>query len=300
MFTTRIAPSPTGLFHLGTARTAYFSWLAARASGGRFVLRIDDTDEARNTDEAVQVILESMSWLGLDYDEIYYQSKRAPLYREAADKLIDAGRARVLGNGAVVLNLPELPDFFIDSIAGKIPISKTAKESMDPLILIRGDGGGVTYQFASTLDDYFMGINWIIRGHDHIQNTPKQMAIWMAACGGEFPKVSHVGLIFKDGKKMTKRDGAASLLGYRQIGYAPEAMLTFMLRLGWSPFDDSSKAMNFINRETALKMFLTDGGMRAASRTNFDERRLNNIQANYEREHKIPRDQWVSQRRKTE
>lgn len=292
-FITRIAPSPTGMFHLGTARTAYFNWLAARASGGKFILRIDDTDTARNDPAAIKVILDSMEWLGLDHDAVYMQSQRLDLYRESADLMITAGMAEQLDDGAVVLRRPDnLPDSFQDSLAGTIKAN-----DVGALVLLRNTaaGGGPTYQFASIHDDYIMGVNWIIRGHDHIQNTPKQMAIWQTAFAGDFPKVSHVGLIFKDGKKLSKRDNASSLLWYRDQGYQPDAILTFILRLGWGPKVDD-KSTKLITRDQALKLFLDGGAMRPASRVNYDAAKLGNVQKNYESILKIPPDQWVHKR----
>lgn len=296
-FITRIAPSPTGMFHLGTARTAYFNWLAARASGGTFILRIDDTDADRNRDDAVQVILDSMAWLGLDYDVLSFQSKRLPFYQEAAQTLLDHDRARRLDDGAVVLNVPDLPATWHDTLAGDIAITKDVRDKMDPLVLMRSTaaGGGPTYHFASIFDDYMMGVNWIIRGHDHQTNTPKQIAIWKAGFSGDFPQVSHVGLIFKDGKKLSKRDDAASLLWYRDQGYHPDAILSFLLRLGWGPRVDD-KTTKVIGKDRALAMFLKDGALRAASRVNYDAAKLSNIQRNYEAALKIPPDQWVHKR----
>lgn len=294
MYTTRIAPSPTGMFHIGTARNAYFNWLAARISGGRFILRIDDTDTSRNSQEAVQVILDSMEWLGLDYDELYFQSARADLHLETAHTLVKAGSARVFDDGAIALNMPDLPDWFMDTIVGKVTISDTAKKAMDPIILVRGTGSP-TYQFASIVDDFYMGVNWIIRGQEHLQNTPKQMAIWIKAFTelSNFPLVSHVGLIHRNGKKMSKRDGdTVSLLWYRQQGYHPDAILSFLLRMGWGPRNED-KSHKLITRERALELFLTNGVMRS-SPANYDEAKLENLQANYERILGIPHDQWVS------
>lgn len=298
-YSTRIAPSPTGMFHLGTARTAYLNWLAARASGGRFILRIDDTDIIRNDPAATQVVLDSLNWLDLTPDEIYYQSDRITLYQAAADVLVQSGLATVLENGAIELTAIDLPSSFHDTLAGDIQITDDARDKMKGLILMRGNdrGFGPTYQFASIYDDYMLGVNWIIRGHDHISNTPKQIAIWNASFKGAFPYVSHVGLIFKDGKKLSKRDNAASLLWYREQGYHPEAVLSFILRMGWGP-DIEDRSVKLITRERAIELFLAGGHLNRASRINYDQPRLDNIQKNYETLYKIPPDQWRHKRQK--
>lgn len=310
MFTTRIAPSPTGMFHLGTARTAYFNYLAAKASGGRFILRIDDTDVERNKVEYTKIIWQSLLWLGLKPDEIYSQSARSDLYKEQAFALVKAGKAKELDNGAVALILPDnLPESFTDTLAGNIPITETNKTQIEKTILLRGmpesnrnsalsrkeiksgieHKPGIpeetkerifhspTYQFASVVDDYFMNINWIIRGVDHITNTPKQIAIWQVLndpkCVADykfFPKLTHIGLIYKDKKKLSKRDNAASLLWYKEQGYSPETILNFILRMGWgSPLDDNKP----ISKEQAIDMFLK-GSMRP-SPAGYDEHKLN-------------------------
>jgi glutamyl-tRNA synthetase len=297
MQVTRIAPSPTGMFHIGTARTAYFNWLVARASGGKFILRIDDTDVERNKQEYIDIILESLDWLGLDYDEIYYQSKRTSIYLETAQRLLEAGKAFAAPNGAIILSPPTaLPDRFLDTIAGEIAITKTNLEQMDgtrgTLVLIRGGdkANQPTYQFCSVVDDYYMGINHIIRGVDHITNTPKQIAIWNCLDCLEkvtssdpdiYPQFSHVGLIHKDKKKLSKRDNAASLLWYRDNGYSPDAILNFILRMGWAPSIDN-KENSIIPKEKAIKMFLTEGRMRAAP-SNFDQQKLDWYQKVYTR-----------------
>jgi glutamyl-tRNA synthetase len=313
MFTTRIAPSPTGMFHLGTARTAYFNYLAAKATGGKFILRIDDTDVERNRQEYVQIILNSLEWLGLIPDKTYYQSFRIPLYREQAGALVRLGKAKELDNGAIALILSDnLPEYFTDTLAGTILITETNKAQIEKIILLRGmpesnrkpalrrkeiKTGIVehklgipeetkerifhspTYQFASIVDDYFMGVNWIIRGVDHITNTPKQIAIWQQlraiteieevdVC--MLPQFTHIGLIYKDKKKLSKRDNAASLLWYKEQGYSPETILNFILRMGWgSPLDDNKP----ISKEQAVDMFMK-GSMRAAP-AGYDEAKLN-------------------------
>lgn len=261
-FITRIAPSPTGMFHLGTARTAYFNYLAAKASRGTFILRIDDTDVERNKTEYTKIIIDSLDWLGLVPDKIYYQSERIKLYQSEAKGLLQKGKAIELDNGAIALLCPkELPRSFNDTISGQINITDTNREQIHgKLIMLRGakkseDGkwdnsslGLPTYQFASALDDYLLDINWIIRGNDHITNTPKQIAVWQSLnetygevqCPKPSPQFTHLGMITitdpetNKPKKLSKRDGAASLLWYKEQGYTSEAMLDWMLRLGWS------------------------------------------------------------------
>jgi glutamyl-tRNA synthetase len=281
-FTTRIAPSPTGLFHLGTARTALYSWLAARASGGRFILRIDDTDAARNDDAYTKVIFDAMDWLGLDYDDVFYQSKRSVIYDAAATMLLARDMA-YLDNGALRLRLPaDLPDTWTDSIKGPIKISDHDRKLIDGLVLFRSDGSP-TYHFASVVDDYLMGVNYIIRGVDHLGNAPKHVAIRHALVAAGVvtnspldadPMYAHVGLIeiMKDdgtGKlkrtKMSKRDDAASLLKYRDAGYDPAALIDYMMRIGWAHTEhDYQKRVPFIDRDEALWVFLDRGKMRAA------------------------------------
>lgn len=295
-YVTRIAPSPTGTMHIGTARTALFNWLAARASGGKFILRIDDTDADRNDDSHVQVILDSMAWLGLDYDAMFRQSDTAGRTKAAADLLVSAGYATVLDNGAIALKWHEfMPRTWTDAIAGDMTITDDAVGQIDGLILVRGGDklGQPTYQFASVLDDYLSGVNYIIRGTDHISNTGKQVAIWAAlskldgkadaaiADAGldgfatrdpALPKFAHVGLIHKDKKKMSKRDGAASLLDYRDADYDVDAIFNFLLRMGWGPTVDN-KSTSMLNRDDAVRLFL-DGGRMKASPANFDQQIL--------------------------
>lgn len=271
MYNTRIAPSPTGDMHLGTARTAYFNWLAARSSGGKFILRIDDTDADRSKPEYTQVILDTMNWLGLDYDAIEYQSKRIERYKDVAGWLVAKGRAKVNAYGGPVCVLwPEgftVPDSFKDELAGEVKITDRDKELMIPnkdadnngVVLLRGDGTP-TYHFACVVDDIDMGINYVIRGVDHLTNTARQAAIY-AAMDAPLPKFAHIGLIGIGKKKLSKRDGAASMLHYRDAGYDPDAMLNFLSRLGWGPtVDDKTTAL--LPRERMLELFLSGGSMR--------------------------------------
>ena len=278
-YITRIAPSPTGDMHIGTARTAYFNWLAAKASGGQFIFRIDDTDGARDKPEYEAVIHEVMDWLGLYADVLFRQSERTHVYTAMAFELVNKGKARILDNGAIALNFDEtMPRVWIDEIAGEVKITDTdIKNSLQELILIRGDGIP-TYHFATVIDDMHFYVNWIIRGHDHISNTCKHIAIYHAL-GAPIPKYSHVGLIFQDKKKMSKRDGAASVLHYKNSKYDADALLNFMLRMGWGPtVDDKTTAM--IDRDKAIKMFLTEGKMRNAP-SNMDLGKLDSFDRKY-------------------
>ncbi len=285
-FNTRIAPSPTGMFHLGTARTAYFNWLAARGSGGRFVLRIDDTDENRNNEDYVKVIFEALDWLGLDYDEVYRQSDRHDTYRDILNDLVKADYA-YLDDGAYRLRLDPIkdgiPNPWTDGIVGPCKISDNAFEMIDGLVLWRSDDTP-TYHFASVVDDITMDINRVIRGDDHKNNTAKQIAIAVAI--GDvlldgalpIPAYDHLGLIMvnKDGKrsKMSKRDDAASLLAHRDAGVSADAMRNFMLRLGWGPVNDANfdRHTPFVSIEKAREIFLS--GSMKASPVLFDEAKL--------------------------
>jgi nondiscriminating glutamyl-tRNA synthetase len=313
MWCTRIAPSPTGLFHLGTARTAYLCWLAAHASGGEFILRIDDTDVDRNTEEARQVIVDSLEWLGLIPDRVYTQTNRMDFYRMFTESMLQGGGAEKREDGAIMLMPPAtMPSSWVDTIAGDIAVTQNVQNQIANTMLVRPDGMP-TYNFASIIDDFTTGVNWIIRGHDHISNTPKQIAIWHAIYTGNMqpdpeieanpepitirplPGFTHVGLIHKDGKKLSKRDAAASLLSYRDAGYNPDAILSFLIRMGWSPKVDD-KSTKIITREQALDLFF-EGSLRASA-AQFDQKRLDNIQANYEKMLKTPPDQWMHKREK--
>lgn len=290
-YVTRIAPSPTGLFHLGTARTAYFNWLAARASGGRFILRIDDTDAARNDEAYVNVILDAMAWLGLDYDAVCRQSERAATYANIAKMMLDKGSAYedVTDAGtAIRLRLPDdLPATWDDRITRGIRVTDEDRKLIDGLVLVRSDGTP-TYHFASIVDDLSMGVNLVIRGDDHLNNTIKQIAIakgvhaafrdldeGIAALSGKpvepmpIPEFCHVGLIFmidpETGKrrKMSKRDKGVSLLEYRDSGYSPDAVLNFLLMLGWAATDANfAKKFKMVTKEDAVNLFLTAGNMK--------------------------------------
>lgn len=278
-YVTRIAPSPTGDFHIGTARTAYFSWLAARASGGKFILRIDDTDQERHQEKAVEVILETMKWLGLDYDETFRQSNRRDTYKEIADIMLRNGTAVTLDGGAIGTNPDKfvLPDNWTDTIAGSIQITDQDRKNCPGVVLIKSDGFP-TYQFSCVVDDHLTGVNYIIRGVDHISNTAKQVGLYNLL-QWTTPQYAHVGLIHKDKKKISKRDGAASMLSYREKGYNPDAVLNFLLRMGWGPKQDD-KSTAVLPKERALELFLSAGSMRAAS-SNFDQAKLDSFDRKY-------------------
>ena len=284
IYNTRIAPSPTGNMHLGTARTAYFSWLAARASGGKFILRIDDTDLDRSNSSYTDVILEAMEWLGLDYDMLVYQGQRFDRYKEVAEKLVAKDQATELENGAIGLVTDMIPDEWEDEAFGKMVVSDREKELSSGLILIKGDGSP-SYHFASVVDDADFGVNFIIRGQDHIQNTTKQISLFRNL-GAPVPKFAHVGLIHHKKKKLSKRDNAASVLSYRDAGYDPDAMLNFLLRLGWGPTNEG-KEHKVIDRDFALDIFLDGGNMRSQS-ANMD---LNMLEA-YDRKYKAKKKIW--------
>ena len=269
---TRFAPSPTGYLHIGGVRTALFNWLYARHCGGTFVLRIEDTDKERSTNESVQAILEGMAWMGLDYDEgPIYQSDRLERYKEVIDQLLDAGQAyrcyctreeldkvreeqRTQGikprynRHCRDQHNPERPDMesvirfknplegsvqFDDAIRGQIVISN---EELDDLVITRANGTP-TYNFAVVVDDIDMGITHVIRGDDHVNNTPRQINIFKAL-GEALPIFVHVPMIVGgDGQRLSKRHGAVSVLQYRGEGFLPEAMLNYLVRLGWSSGD---------------------------------------------------------------
>lgn len=273
---TRIAPSPTGMMHIGTARTAYFNWLAARATGGKFILRIDDTDATRNDEAAVSVIDEGLSWLGLQADERFRQSDRQDVYAAVAEKLLDEGKAVRAENGAVLL--ADGLNASWTSYDGKAMIPTHKEQALaDGQPILRADGTPI-YHFASVVDDADTGITLVIRGSDHISNTFRQAAIFRAL-GKEPPVFSHVGLITQNKKKMSKRDGAASLLNYRDEGYDPDALLNAMLRMGWGPSrDDKSTAI--LTRDQAVEMFMTGGRMKS-SPAEFDKQKLDWMDRKY-------------------
>ncbi|MBI4336008.1 MAG: glutamate--tRNA ligase [Candidatus Omnitrophica bacterium] len=230
----RFAPSPTGYLHVGSARTALFNWLFARHEGGEFILRIEDTDKARSKPEFLEEILESIKWLGLNWDgEVYFQSKRMGLYSGYAKKLIDAGFAYE-SEGAVHFRMPRKKLKISDIAHGDIEFDTSLIKDQ---VLIKSDGTP-TYNFAVVVDDADMGMTHIIRGDDHISNTPKQVVIY-EALGIEAPKFCHIPLILGvDRSRLSKRHGATSIRDYREEGYLAEALVNYLCNLGWSMGED--------------------------------------------------------------
>ena len=229
----RIAPSPTGNLHVGTARTALFNYLFARNRGGKFLVRIEDTDLERSKKEYEENILKSFKWLGMEYDgELMRQSERTEIYQKHAQILVGKGMAREDGT-AIILNNSKKEMSFQDLIRGEIKFEDVAEE----VVLIKSDGTP-TYNFAVVVDDAEMKVTHVIRGEDHISNTPRQLVI-MEALGFERPLYAHIPMILApDRSKLSKRYGAVSLLEYREKGYLPQAMLNYLALLGWNPGTD--------------------------------------------------------------
>ena len=242
----RFAPSPTGYLHVGGARTALFNWLFARHHGGAFVLRIEDTDKARNTEEAVQVIYDGLRWLGLDWDEgpqvggphgPYFQSEREEIYLRYFERLRAAGCLYDDG-GAWRFRFPREVVEVEDLICGRVAFDFRNVEIFPDMTIRRPDGGWI-FHFVNVVDDIEMGITHVLRGEDHLSNTPKHIQLYRAL-GAEPPRFGHIPLILNhDGSKMSKRDQGASVTSYVEGGYAPEAVVNYLCLLGWSPKDDS-------------------------------------------------------------
>ncbi|MFQ5681169.1 MAG: glutamate--tRNA ligase [Candidatus Omnitrophota bacterium] len=232
MITVRFAPSPTGYLHLGGARTALFNWLYARRQGGKFILRIEDTDRERSRPEYLDEILQSLEWLKMDWDDIYYQSKRFDVYRDYAQRLLDQGGAYRADNGAIIFRVQGQEKIKVrDIIRGDIEFDIGLIKDQ---VLIKADGSPA-YNFACVVDDALLGITHILRGDDHISNTPKQ-AILYRALGFKPPKFAHLPLILgSDGGRLSKRTNATAVSDYRRMGYLPEALRNYLLLLGWSP-----------------------------------------------------------------
>jgi glutamyl-tRNA synthetase len=252
----RFAPSPTGFLHIGGARTALFNWLYARHTGGTFILRIEDTDAARNTPEAVNVILNGLRWLGLDWDEgpvsgdangpskgdcgPYFQSQRRENYRRRVESLLSKGLAYEQ-EGTVKFKMSREPIVIRDLVVGDVRRELTDREQADPdFIIVRSDGQPV-FHLVNVVDDLEMNITHVIRGEDHLSNTAKHIALFRAL-GAEPPNYAHIPLILNiDGTKMSKRDKGASLMTYGDEGYLPSALVNYLCLLGWSPKNNREK-----------------------------------------------------------
>jgi glutamyl-tRNA synthetase len=303
----RFAPSPTGYLHVGGARTALFNWLLARKEGGTFILRIEDTDVERSTKESVDAILQGMEWLGLDWDEgPFYQSDNFPLYKEYVRKMLDDGTAyrcycsaeelgdkrdlamregrkpKYDGTCRERADQPDAPCVvrfrapqdgevaFDDLIKGRIAFPA---EELDDLIIQRTDGTP-TYNFCVVIDDAVMRITTVIRGDDHVNNTPRQIQLYRAL-GFPVPQFAHVPMILgSDKARLSKRHGATSVIAYRDMGYLPEALMNYLVRLGWSHGDDE-----IFSREEMVRMFDIGNVGRSASVFNTDK--LNWLNAHY-------------------
>jgi len=330
---TRFAPSPTGYLHIGGARTALFNWLYAKANDGKFLLRIEDTDRERSTEDAVQAIFDGLNWLGIKPDdEPYFQFQRANRHREVVQQMIESGnafkcyttqeeltsrrdegeakrreakeaiksgneaRAAELRSEADALLAPyrspyrdgkqpndpgspfvvrlKAPDGgrveFNDDVQGDVGVDT---KNIDDLVLLRADGTP-TYMIAVVVDDHDMGVTQVIRGDDHLANTYRQIPIYQAM-GWDLPKYAHVPLIHgPDGKKLSKRHGALGVEAYRDMGYLPEGMNNYLLRLGWSHGDDE-----IIPQDKAIEWFGTDGLGKAPGRLDFDK--MKSVNAHY-------------------
>jgi glutamyl-tRNA synthetase len=304
----RFAPSPTGYLHIGGARTALFNWLQARREKGKFILRIEDTDVARSTKESVDAILEGMEWLGLDWDEgPFYQSDNFHIYRQFVDRLLAEGKAykcycspeELEAKREIAIQEKRKPKYngkcrelegdfpgkpyvvrfktpqegvtaFDDIIKGRIAFSN---DELDDLVIQRSDGTP-TYNFVVVVDDATMGITTVIRGDDHVNNTPRQILLY-EAMGYPVPRFAHVPMILgSDKARLSKRHGATSVIAYRDMGYLPEALVNYLVRLGWSHGDQE-----IFSREELVEIFsLEDVGRSAGV---FNPEKLNWLNAHY-------------------
>jgi glutamyl-tRNA synthetase len=320
MIRTRFAPSPTGYLHIGGARTALFCWAYARKQGGQFILRVEDTDRERSTDASVRAILDAMTWLGLDYDEgPFYQMDRLERYRVAAQQLVDAGHAfhcycskeeleanreaqRARGekpryNGrcregrspvpgiqpVIRFKNPESgPVQWNDLIKGPLSVDNS---ELDDLVIMRGDGIP-TYNFGVVVDDIDMAISHVIRGDDHVNNTPRQINIYQAL-GATLPEFGHVPMILgSDGERLSKRHGAVSVMQYFEDGFLPDALINYLARLGWSHGDEE-----IFSRDQLVEWFDLRHVSRSPAR--FDPEKLTWLNQHYLKQ--LPVDTLVSE-----
>jgi glutamyl-tRNA synthetase len=289
----RFAPSPTGFLHIGGARTALFNWLYARHTGGTFILRIEDTDVARNTQAAVNVILDGLRWLGLEWDEgpitgdatgpgkgnsgPYFQSQRKENYRRRVEALLSRGLAYE-HEGAIKFKMTREPVVIHDLVVGKVERKLTDREEQDPdFVIVRSDGEPV-FHLVNVIDDLEMNITHVIRGEDHLSNTSKHIALFHAF-GVPPPHYAHIPLILNaDGTKMSKRDQGALMTAYMDGGYLPEAVVNYLCLLSWSPKDNREK----IPLAEVVERFDLPQILRANAR--FDHDKLLWLQGEYARE----------------
>ena len=319
MVITRFAPSPTGYLHIGGLRTALFSWLWAKRNEGKFLLRIEDTDQARNSDDALKAIIKAFDWVGMSYDgDVVYQSKRFDVYKKYINQLLDEGKAyKCYMSKDELASLREeqmakkertrydgrYRDFdgtppdgiepvirikapldgkleFDDGVKGLISIDAT---EVDDFVIARADGTP-TYNFVVAIDDFEMGLTTVIRGDDHLYNTPKQMVVYNAL-GFEMPKFYHVAMINNEqGKKLSKRDGATDVMDYKTQGILPEALLNFLVRLGWSHGDQEEFSI-----DEMIELFNPKDINKSSSNYNLDK--LMWLNANYMK--KMDRDKLI-------
>jgi len=269
MIRVRFAPSPTGNLHIGGARTALFNWLYARAKAGKFILRIEDTDQLRSKKEFLDEITYSLGWLGLNWDEICYQSQRFSLYKEQADKLLKAGSAYIEkspeGAEAVIFKVSHQKIKVHDFFRGEIEFDAS---NLKDQVLIKSDGTP-TYNFACVVDDATMDISHVIRGDDHISNTPKQVLLY-EALGFKVPEFAHLPLILgAEGGRLSKRTGATAISDYRKMGYLAQSLVNYLLLLSWAPGENRE----IIGLSEAIKLFdIQDVNKTAAT---FDLDKLN-------------------------
>ncbi|HSR73746.1 MAG TPA: glutamate--tRNA ligase [Sulfurovum sp.] len=301
MTVTRFAPSPTGYLHIGGLRTALFSWLTAQHNKGKFLLRIEDTDMARNSEEATEAILKAFEWVGMSHDgEVVYQSKRFDIYHKYIDQLLEEGKAykcymskeelaalreeqmarkeRTRYDGryrdfagtppegvepVIRIKAPQEGNIcFTDGVKGDMCISA---DEVDDFIIARADGAP-TYNFVVAVDDALMGLTDVIRGDDHLYNTPKQIVVYNAL-GFPIPNFNHVAMINNEqGKKLSKRDGATDVMDYKAMGYLPQALLNFLVRLGWSHGDQE-----IFSLEEMIALFDPKNINKSASNYNLDK-----------------------------
>jgi glutamyl-tRNA synthetase len=288
----RFAPSPTGYLHIGGARTALFNWLFARHHGGKFILRVEDTDQARNTEAAAAAIYEGLRWLGLEWDEgpevdgdygPYFQSRRGDIYQRYLSKLEAAGHL-FEDNGAIRFRSPREHVMVDDLVAGRIDFDLTNPETHPDMTIRRPDGSWI-FHFVNVVDDIEMKISHVIRGEDHLSNTPKHIELYRAL-GATPPQFGHIALIHnRDGTKMSKRDQGASIEYYMTSGYLPEAVRNYLCLLGWSPKDNREK----IPIEEIVRLF--DFNHVVRSNATFDPDKLCWLNGEYCRE--LPPEEFI-------